>query len=172
MKRFIRSLAAAFMIVLGLEFFACSGGGLPDDRTAPADPASAAIKEQRAGLEKIKDRLAAFNTSSWPVPQRVDYLLVRAEMNGLDFEHRVLRPWSRDPGFYNVINFEFAPQIYDALVIPRLPLAEEDLPRFRMKLQAIPKILERARSHLVEEARDLWFLGIRVKKNEAALPRR
>ena len=24
-------------------------------------------------------------------------------MNGLDFDHRVLRPWARDPGFYAVL---------------------------------------------------------------------
>ena len=29
-----------------------------------------------------------------------DYKLVRAEMNGLDFNLRVLRPWARDPAFY------------------------------------------------------------------------
>ncbi|MCX6348366.1 MAG: hypothetical protein NTV79_02535, partial [Candidatus Aureabacteria bacterium] len=91
-------------------------GGVPDYTPA-------AMKEQRAGLEKLKSRLAAIDPSSWPLPQRVDYLLVRAEMNGMDFDHRVLRPWSRDPGFYNVINFEFAPQMYGALVIPTLPLA-------------------------------------------------
>jgi hypothetical protein len=90
-------------------------------------------------------------------------------MNGLEFDHRVLRPWSRDPGFYNVINFEFAPQMYGALVVPTLPLAEKDIPEFRMKLRAIPKILEQAKGNLVEEARDLWFLGLRVKKNEAVL---
>jgi hypothetical protein len=26
--------------------------------------------------------------------------LVRAEMNGLDFDHRVLRPWASNPAFY------------------------------------------------------------------------
>src|SRR5262249_25608276 len=36
----------------------------------------------------------------WPVPQRVDHHIVRAEMNGLDFDHRVLRPWANDPAFY------------------------------------------------------------------------
>lgn len=137
-------------------------GGVPD--YSPA-----AMKEQSTGLEKLKSRLAAIDPLSWPIPQRVDYLLVRAEMNGLEFDHRVLRPWSRDPGFYNVINFEFAPQMYGALVVPKLPLAEKDIPEFRMKLRAIPKILEQAKGNLVEEARDLWFLGLRVKKNEAVL---
>ena len=32
--------------------------------------------------------------------ERGDYRLVEAEMNGLDFFLRVLKPWARDPGFY------------------------------------------------------------------------
>ena len=30
----------------------------------------------------------------------MDYELVRAEMNGFDFDARVLQPWARDPAFY------------------------------------------------------------------------
>jgi hypothetical protein len=33
------------------------------------------------------------------VAQQVDWHLVRAEMNGLDFDHRVLRPWTNDAAF-------------------------------------------------------------------------
>ncbi len=36
----------------------------------------------------------------WPVPQQVDWHVVRAEMNGLDFDHRVLQPWANNPAFY------------------------------------------------------------------------
>ena len=45
-------------------------------------------------------RLAAIDPSGWPIPQQVDYHVVRAEMNGLDFDHRVLRPWANNPAFY------------------------------------------------------------------------
>ena len=34
----------------------------------------------------------------WPIEQQVDHHIVRAEMNGLDFNIRVLKPWARDPG--------------------------------------------------------------------------
>ena len=30
----------------------------------------------------------------------MDYHLLRAEMNGLDFDHRVLQPWANNPAFY------------------------------------------------------------------------
>ena len=39
----------------------------------------------------------------WPIPEQVDWHLVRAEMNGFDFNYRVLRPWARDPAFYETI---------------------------------------------------------------------
>jgi len=125
------------------------------------DYTPAAMKEQRRGLEKIQSRLAAMDCSSWPVSQQVDYHLVRAEMNGLEFDHRVMRPWSRDPCFYNIDSLR--------LPIPKLPLADKDIGNFRVKLQAIPKILEQAKGNLNEEAKDLWFLGIRLKKKESAI---
>ena len=44
--------------------------------------------------------------SHWPIAQQVDYQLVRAEMNGLDFDLRVLKPWARDPAFYHSLRTE------------------------------------------------------------------
>jgi hypothetical protein len=34
-------------------------------------------------------RLKAIDDSKWPIPQRVDYMLVLAEMRGMEFQHRV-----------------------------------------------------------------------------------
>ena len=70
-----------------------TAAGLPDYTVA-------AMSQQREQLDAMRARLVAMDISDWPVDQQVDYHLVRAEMNGLDFHHRVLRPWSRDPGFY------------------------------------------------------------------------
>ncbi len=39
------------------------------------------------------------STACPTIPQQVDYHLVRAEMNGLDFDHRVLEPWANNPAF-------------------------------------------------------------------------
>ena len=39
-------------------------------------------------------------SAGWPIPQQVDYYIVRAEMSGLDFDHRVLKPWVNNPAFY------------------------------------------------------------------------
>lgn len=137
---------------------------------------AAAMEDQRRSLPEFQQRLAAIDSSAWPISQQVDYHIVRAEMNGLDFDHRVLRPWSRNPCFYSV--YYRSPSDVPALEGPwrygtlclwkyTFPLADKDIDEFRMHLQAIPKVLEQAKINLVEEAKDLWFLGIRKKERES-----
>ncbi|MDH5621708.1 MAG: hypothetical protein OEY74_06480, partial [Gammaproteobacteria bacterium] len=56
--------------------------------------------------QKLRDRLEKLDPKDWPVPEQVDWHLVRAEMNGYDFNRRVLMPWARDPAFYKSIWME------------------------------------------------------------------
>jgi len=137
-----------------------------------------AMNAHYAGLETLRGRLANIDPLSWPLSQRVDYEILRAEMNGFEFDHRILRPWSRDAAFYTVIQdappdvpAREGPELYGTLLLYSysFPLSEKEIPEFRMRLQAIPKILEQARSNLVEDAKDLCLLGIRVKANESAI---
>ena len=67
--------------------------GVPD-YSAPA------MAAQHRELVDWQRRLAAIDPGSWPIGRQVDYHVVRAEMNGLDFDHRVLKPWARNPAFY------------------------------------------------------------------------
>jgi hypothetical protein len=64
------------------------------------DYTPAAMARQHKELQEYQARLASLDPRPWPVPQQVDYQIVRAEMNGLDFDHRVLKPWARNPDFY------------------------------------------------------------------------
>jgi len=141
------------------------------------DYTAGAMSEQKRALAQYQQQLAAIDPSGWPVSQQVDYHLVRAEMNGLDFDHRVLRPWSRDPCFYAVLHDSptdvperEGPNIPSAIELwtYAFPLPDDKAAELRAGLQAIPRILEQAKRNLVEEAKDLWFLGIRMKKNESA----
>jgi len=142
------------------------------------DYTASAMEQQQRGLPELQRRLAAIEPGSWSIPQQVDYQLVRAEMNGLEFDHRVLRPWSRNPCFYAVVipdesdtpakegpAFAGAIQLYRY----RFPLAADEIAPFRTRLRAIPRILVQARDNLVEDARDLWVLGIRVQKQQGAV---
>ena len=125
------------------------------------DYTAAAVETQKLGLKKFQSRLAAIDPSGWPVSQQVDYHLVRAETNGLDFYHRVLRPWSRNPAFYGT-------RLYGFRRIPKMPLSEEAINDLRMKLQAIPEILKQAKGNLTEMV-DLSRLTIYNKEREKAM---
>ena len=142
------------------------------------DYTAAAMEKQQQGLKEQQAKLAAIDPSSWPISQQVDYHIVRAEMNGLDFDFRVLKPWSRNPCFYAVLYTSPSdvpalegPWKYGTLCLWKysFPLSDEEFADFRTKLQAIPKVLEQAKINLTEDAKDLWFLGIRSKKKELSL---
>ena len=145
-------------------------GGVPDYTAA-------AMAAQKSRIKEFQDRLAAFDPMTWPVARRVDYEVIRAEINGLEFDHRVLRPWSRMPVFYAVIQtsehdvpLREGPEIYGVLNLWQLtfPLDEKSHALVREKLSAIPAILAQARTNLVEDTVDLWLLGIRQKGRESA----
>lgn len=117
------------------------------------DYTQAAMDEQRRGLSALQKRLAGITSSSWPVSQRVDYHLVRAELNGLDFDHRVVRPAQRDPGLY-VDAIRRAPYT-------DVPLQADALARLRTQLQAVPRIVEQARRNLTSASGELAGIAIR-----------
>jgi hypothetical protein len=117
------------------------------------DYTHAGMDEQRRATEGLRTRLTAIDPSSWAVSRRVDYHLVRAELNGLDFDHRVVRPWQRDPGLY-VDAIRRAPYT-------DVPARPDDLARLRTQLQAIPRIVEQARGNLTAGSGELAAMAVR-----------
>ena len=200
-RLFLGILIAISIVILSLAFFGClpgsqqkasTRGGTYEDLVKlfeewrkfqkPAivdgvpDYTAEAMARQHRELKAYQARLMAIDPTSWPVAQQVDWHLVRAEMNGLDFDHRVLRPWSRNPRFYAV--YYTSPSDVPALEGPwrygtlclwkyEFPLQGEQYEDFEMHLKAIPRVLEQAKKNLTEEAKDLWYLGIRRKKAES-----
>lgn len=144
-------------------------GGVPDYTAST-------MAAQKLRIKEFQDRLAAVDPSTWPIARRVDYEVIRAEINGLDFDHRVLRPWSRMPVFYAIIQtsehdvpLREGPEIHGVLNLWQLtfPLDENSHALVREKLAAVPAILAQARVNLVEDTADLWLLGIRQKRRES-----
>ncbi len=125
-----------------------------------------AMEQQKRNLRTYKDRLAELNSAEWPISQQVDYHLVRAEMNKLDFFHRVLKPWARDPIFYLQTQASFGPSRYGALRIRSWPIPDEQLGDVQTKLRAVPVIFEQAKSNLTEGAAGLAFLALRIMDEE------
>ena len=134
-----------------------------------------AMAEQYARLDDFRQKLSLIDSSGWTIPEKADYEILRAEINGLDFDHRVFYPWKRDPAFYAVITTyepdvpaREGPEIYNVLYLPEytFPLEGEQKKDFQTKLTAIPKILAQAKTNLTEKGKALWFFGIRQKEGE------
>jgi len=135
------------------------------------------MAQQRRKLAEYQGQLAAMDTTGWPVSQQVDYHVVRAEMNGLDFDHRVLRPWSRMPAFYTMIHpaqsdvpAHEGPVVHGWIDVWTydFPLTSESAAQLASRLRVIPPLLEQAKENLVEDARDLWLGGIRAMTGQSA----
>jgi uncharacterized protein (DUF885 family) len=141
-----------------------------------ADYSAAAMATQHRGLAAFQQRLAAIDTTGWPVSQQVDYHIVRAEMNGLDFDHRVLRPWERNPAFYVAIfpsqsdvPAREGPVAFGAIELwtYEFPLTPERTADLRAKMQTLPTVLTRARQNLSGNAHDLWVAGTRALREQS-----
>lgn len=140
------------------------------------DYTAKAMAEQKENIPEYLNRLASIDTTNWHVDQKADYECVNAEINGLIFDHEVLRPWARNPLFYTVVQMYEAdvparegPELYGVLNIFEFefPLNVKDQEIFKEKLGSIPEILNQARQNLIEEAGDLFLFGIRQKKAES-----
>ena len=130
-----------------------------------------------AELADYQARLRAIDTSSWPIEQQVDWHVVRAEMNGFDFNHRVLKPWVRDPAFYQSIWTEKSdvpahegPTHHAVLELWTydFPLSPTEEKRLIADLRVIPPLMKQARGNLTGNARDLWVAGIRNIQTQRA----
>ena len=105
------------------------------------DFSAAAMAEKYGELRTYQERLESIDPTDWEIAQQVDYHLVRAEMNGHEFQHRVLSPWSRDPGFYNDVIAELA----DA---GEVPLQEDEAEDLQSRLGSIPDLVQQAKENL------------------------
>jgi len=144
-------------------------GGVPDYTAG-------AMAAQRRELVSYQSRLAAIDPSGWPVSQQVDYYVVRAEMNGLDFDHRVLKPWANNPAFYVTVFPEesdqparegpFASGAVE-LWTYTFPLTAESAAEIDSGIRAIPKLLAQAKTNLVGNGRDLWTYGAKSIRQQS-----
>ncbi len=134
------------------------------------DYTAATFEKRHEAFLALRERLRAMDPTAWPVDQQVDWHLVRAEMNGYDFNHRVLKPWVRDPAFYQSIWMGRSDvpghegPTHHAVVeywTYEQPLNEEAQVRLARELAVIPPLMAQARGNLTGNARDLWVAGIR-----------
>ncbi len=141
------------------------------------DYSASAIAAKAAALPGWRKRLDAIDPKSWRIEQQNDYKLVKAEMNGLDFNLRVLRPWARDPAFYTNIwsSRSDVPSREGPVPYPeiqlynyRFPLDAEAQRDLTAKIGMIPAFLAEAKENLkASDAHDLWVYGEEELRNQS-----
>ncbi len=149
----------------------------PNMNEGVPDYSVVAMKKQREQLKSWQQQLQNFDTTGWPTKHQVDWYIVNAEMNGLDFDHRVLRPWERDPAFYKTLWLDRSDvpahegSTHHAIVDLwkyEFPLTRENKEKLVKQLQVIVSLNEQAKTNLTGNARDLWIAGIRDIKTQTS----
>lgn len=117
----------------------------------------------------LQSKLLAIDTTDWPIDKQVDWRIVWAEMNGYDFNYRILKPWERDPAFYKTVWTERSdvpahegPTHHAVLELWQysFPLDKSSREKFLKELQVIPSLNQQAEINLTGNARELWAAGI------------
>lgn len=133
------------------------------------------FKKDHTAFKDLQNRLVQIGIDDWPIPYQVDWHVVRAEMNGYDFNYRVLRPWVRDPAYYQTVWMyqsdvpaHEGPTNHATLEFwtYAFPLSSADQTHLTNDLKVIPLLLDQARGNLTGNARDLWVAGIENFKQQ------
>ena len=121
------------------------------------DYSAAAMAAKARAIPQWRSRLAAIDRTRMSVAEANDARFLEAEINAFDFFHRVLRPWARDPGFYQTIFAEMSdvPAHEGPSAEPNIdlwqysyPLSPADDARLAVQLEAVPRMLTDARRNL------------------------
>ena len=131
--------------------------------------------KSKKNYQLLRNRLENMDTTNWPVHHKVDWHIVLAEMNGYDFNYRVLKPWERDPAFYQTVwMYESDVPAHEGPTNHAVlefwsydfPLSIEEEERLENELSIIPSFLRQAKNNLTGNARDLWVAGIENIKDQ------
>jgi len=139
------------------------------------DYTAVSFNKRWPAFKTLQSRLNKIDTSSLTVEQKVDWMLVWAEMNGYDFNHHILKPWNRDPAFYKTIFTERSdvpahegPTHHAVIDLwkYRFPLSAAEKSKLINQLQVIIPLNEQAKMNLTGNAKELWIAGISVIQSQ------
>jgi hypothetical protein len=126
------------------------------------------LNKDHGKFRSLQRRLNDIDFSGWSNSEKIDWHVVRAEMNGYDFNYKILRPWEKDPAFYQTIwtyksdvPAHEGPTNHATLELWTydFPLSIEEAARLEKELSVISPLLKQARKNLVGNAKDLWIAG-------------
>ncbi len=121
-------------------------------------------------FRKLRDRLNEIDKSKLDIKSKIDWTIIWAEMNGFEFNFRVLKPWERDPAYYKSawmnrsdVPAHEGPTHHSVVEIWQydFPLSKNESSELNKQLRVIPILNEQAKINLTGNAKDLWIAGIR-----------
>ncbi|WKK67180.1 hypothetical protein [Lutimonas zeaxanthinifaciens] len=142
----------------------------PPLREGAPDYTAETFEKRDSEFNHLRERLLDIDTTGWSVKNQVDWMVVWAEMNGYEFNRKILKPWTRDPAFYkSVWNYRSDVPAHEGpthhmtteLWQYEFPLDKNDRLRLLGDIKVIKPLNEQARLNLTGNARDLWITGIR-----------
>jgi hypothetical protein len=142
----------------------------PPLRNGAPDYTAATFSKRWPVFKQLQSKLHGIDTTAWSIEHKVDWMLVWAEMNGYDFNHRILQPWTRDPAFYKIIWTERSdvpahegPTNHASIDTwkYKFPLSQTDKNKLIEQLKVIEPLYEQAKLNLTGNAKELWIAGIR-----------
>lgn len=116
---------------------------------------AAHVKNQKETLPIYRKRLDSMDIEDWSAHNKIDYLLLRSEMDQLEWELYVIRQWSRNPGFYVSLAINNVGRHLEGGRVmgerPNLmPYSKEQAERILLALEETEKILDQGRMNLTE----------------------
>ena len=143
---------------------------IPPLKNGAPDYSNETFKNRMPEFRKLRDRLIKIDKSDLETKSKIDWSIIWAEMNGFEFNFRVLKPWERDPAYYKSVWMyrsdvpaHEGPTHHSVIEIWQynFPLSKNDSSKLDNQLQVIPILNEQAKSNLIGNAKDLWIAGIR-----------
>ncbi len=143
---------------------------IPPLKNGAPDYSNETFKNRMPEYRKLRDRLIKIDKSDLETKSKIDWSIIWAEMNGFEFNFRVLKPWERDPAYYKSVWMyrsdvpaHEGPTHHSVIEIWQynFPLSKNESSKLDKQLQVIPILNEQAKSNLTGNAKDLWIAGIR-----------
>jgi hypothetical protein len=148
----------------------------PPLRNGAPDYTTETFKKRLPEFKNLQLMLQSIDTTTWPVEQKVDWMIVWAEMNGYDFNYRILKPWERDPAFYKSLWTDRSDvpahegpthHMTTEVWTYTFPLDQKEKNNLLNDLKVISPLNEQAKRNLTGNAKELWKAGIREIKEQS-----
>ena len=144
-----RGQAPAELVQLAQEFRAARRAF-----SEQGDFSAKAAAAQATQLAAFRARLEKLPRAGWPVADQVDWYVLRTELNQLEYDQRIRKAPSRDPGFY-------VQQAIGAVPPDINRVSAEQAAAIAARLAKVPALFDQAKRNLTEASRTHGELALR-----------